>query len=151
VHIVLKDADSWILAKFAHRLAEELGAANVEVSVSAEPDPSAAINHFVIYAAYEGRGRTLETVMVTHVEDEDELLALKRQVNHHGVEMAICMSFDTVHRLAHFGIPRERLCFVTPAHDHAISPRPLMIGLTNRLYDDGRKREGLLVDLCREI
>jgi hypothetical protein len=56
-----------------------------------------------------------------------------------------------VHRLAHFGVPRDRLCFVSPAHDGVVTPRRTLVGLTTRLYDDGRKRESLLEALAETI
>src|SRR5258707_7072477 len=56
-----------------------------------------------------------------------------------------------VEELSRRGIPRERLCHILPGHDGNIEPRRIVIGITSRVYPDGRKREGLLVDLSRAL
>ena len=152
IHVVCyEELDAWILGKIARRLSRELEAMGMEVSLGKEPDPSAEINHHVIYYDYVDRAATVETVMVTHIDDERELGKVRRQLTVCGVAMGICMSFDTVNRLARFGVPRDRLCFITPAHDGIMKPRKALVGLTTRLYPDGCKREFLLEELARTI
>jgi glycosyltransferase involved in cell wall biosynthesis len=151
IHLVNDDADGWVLGKITRSLRRELQAAGMDVTIGTDADPSAEINHHIIYYGYRSRTPTIETVMVTHIDDERELDRIKRQLLVDGVEMGICMSFEAVHRLAHFGVPREKLCFVTPVHDGTMRPRRILVGLATRLYDDGRKREHLLEELAGSI
>jgi hypothetical protein len=145
VHIVsYEEIDDWILGKIARQLCLNLEAMGMHASVGKEPDPSAEINHHVIYHRYVDLKQTVETVMVTHIDDRRELRRLWEQLVDVDVEMGICMSFEAVHRLAHFGVPREKLCFINPAHDQVMTPRKLLVGIAARVYDDGRKREGLV-------
>ena len=45
----------------------------------------------------------------------------------------------------------DELTYALPAHDAAIVPRPIIIGLTSNNYDDGRKRDWLLEKLADDI
>lgn len=148
VHLVSYEGiNDWILGKFARRLHRELLALGIDATVGQAARPDADINHHIVYFDYEARGSTLETVMITHINDERELGKVRKQLVDLDVDMGICMSFEAVHRLAHFGIPRHKLCFVSPAHDDAIRPRPTVVGITTRLYPGGCKREALLEEL----
>jgi hypothetical protein len=152
IHIVCyEEIDDWILGKIARRLHEGLQREGMRVTLGKTADHSADINHHVVYFDYEERAPTLETVMVTHINDERELGKVRRQLIDQDVDMGICMSFEAVHRMAHFGIPRHKLCYVSPAHDEEMRPRPTLIGLTTRLYPDGCKREHLLEKLAERI
>jgi len=149
VHIICyEDYNAWILGKIARRLHRELEVMGIDVTLGKEPDPSAMVNHHVVYFDYVQRVSGLETVMITHIDDERELNKVRRQLIDCGVEMGICMSFEAVHRLAHFGVPRDRLCFISPAHDGIMKPRKIRVGLTTRLYPDGCKREHLLEEVA---
>ncbi|HEX7705705.1 MAG TPA: hypothetical protein VF701_04515 [Thermoanaerobaculia bacterium] len=149
VHLVCyEDLNEWILGKITRRLRDGLETLGMDVTIGSEPDPAAEVNHHVIYWGYVDRKATLETVMVTHINDTRELDRVRRQLVGSGVEMGICMSLETVHRLAAFGIPRQQLCFVSPAHDSIIHPRKLRVGVTTRVYDDGCKREQMLANLA---
>src|SRR5262249_33978497 len=66
-------------------------------------------------------------------------------------EMGICMSSQTMEMLARLGIPRSKLCFINPAHDGRLRCRKTVIGITTRLYADGRKRETMLLELAKRI
>jgi hypothetical protein len=152
VHVVCyEELDAWILGKMARRLHEELREMGQDATLGRTPDPHAQINHHVIYYDYLDRTPTIETVMITHIDEPQELAKVERQLVQLGVEMGICMSYEAVHRLAHFGIPRQKLCFINPAHDGVIAPRKTLVGIATRLYPDGRKQESLLVELCREV
>jgi hypothetical protein len=149
IHLVCyEDLDEWVLGKIARRLREELAALGLLASLGREPDPAADVNHHIIYWGYVDRKRTLETTMITHIDNRRELGKVRQQLAEVGVEMGICMSFEAVHRLAHFGVPREKLCFVRPAHDGLIAPRKLLVGITTRIYPDGCKREHLVAELA---
>jgi hypothetical protein len=150
VHIVCyEEINAWILGKIARRLCENLQNIGVEVDVSNAPDPLADINHHVCYYDYDSKKTTTETVMITHINTYGELNKVKEQLIN--VEMGICMSFDAVHRLAHFGVPRGKLCYINPAHDEVIKPRKIIVGITTRTYPDGCKREYLLAQLASRI
>jgi len=43
---------------------------------------------------------------------------------------------------------REKLRYITPAHDGLVIPRRIVIGITSRLRGDKAKREHLLIRLC---
>jgi hypothetical protein len=65
--------------------------------------------------------------------------------------MGVCMSRDMQEQLIAHGLPRERLCFIHPAHDGVIRPRKLRIGITSNVYDSGCKREHLVADLASRL
>jgi len=150
VRIVCYEAtDSWILGKFATNLRNELLKLSVEADIANEPSQKADINHHIIYIDYDGRRTSIDTVMVTHVDADWKFRRLKAQLGNSAA--GICMSSDSMRSLAAAGIPPEKLCYINPAHDGLIRPRPLRIGITTRIYPDGRKREGLLVKLAERI
>ena len=150
VHIVCyEEIDEWILGKIARRLCENLQKMGVEVDVSKTPNSLSDINHHICYYDYDSKKTTTETVMITHINTHGELNKVKEQLIN--VEMGICMSFDAVHRLAHFGVPRGKLCYINPAHDGAIKPRKIVVGIATRTYPDGCKREYLLAQLASRI
>jgi len=152
IHIVCyEDFDAWILGKIARRLLQELRSMGMEVSLGKEQNPRADINHHIIYFDYLEQKATVETVMITHIDNEKELNKVRRQLIDVGVEMGICMSYEAVQRLAHFAVPREKLCFISPAHDSVMKPRKTLVGLATRIYPDGCKREHLLHELAEQI
>jgi hypothetical protein len=53
--------------------------------------------------------------------------------------------------LIQMGIPELKIWYVLPALDSLVRPRRIRIGITTRLYKDGRKREKLLVQLSKEM
>jgi hypothetical protein len=152
IHVVCyDDYHAWILGKIARRLHAALQAMGMDVSMSRTSDPLAEINHHIIYDDWVARVPAVETVMITHIVNDDELNMVRRQLIDCGVDMGICMSSATVHQLAQSGVPRERLCFINPAQDGTMRPRQMVIGLTTRLYPDARKREHLLEELAESI
>jgi hypothetical protein len=149
--ICYEDVDDWILGKIARKLCGALEKMGMDVKISKQPDPAADINHHIIYWGYVDQKTTVETVMVTHIDNYRELGKVRQQLVELDVEMGICMSFEAVHRLAHFGVPRQKLCFVSPAHDEVIKPRKVLVGITSRVYPDGCKREHLVQELSARI
>jgi hypothetical protein len=61
------------------------------------------------------------------------------------------MSRMTVEQLVEGGIPRNKLCYVTIAHDGVIQPRRVVLGITARLRPDGAKREDILIDAIKTL
>jgi hypothetical protein len=143
--ICYEDLNQWILGKFALRLAEHLKKKGVEVDIAKVPSPLADINHHIIYYNYDGAKTTTETVMITHIDTDEKVNQLKQQLIL--AEMGICMSNDTVQKLAARGLPRQKLCYVNPAHDQVMKPRKTVVGITSKVQPSGCKRETMLAQL----
>src|SRR6266481_8164432 len=139
----------WILEKMALRLNEALLALGIDSAVSDKFDPDADINHFAVFHYVEGSRATKNTMFITHVDDALKIRMIKDALS--VVDVGICMSRMTVRSLVAQGIPRNALCHIAPAHDGSIKPRPIRIGITSNLHEDGRKRESLLVRLAAEM
>lgn len=149
VHLVCYDDFTWILGKFAIKLRDELLAKNIQCDISGTSDPTADINHHINYYPYDGRRTTADTIMITHIDADNKLRRVQWQLVE--AEMGVCMSAETLESLASRGIPRAKLCFVNPAHDGTMHPRKTVIGITTRVYPDGCKREGMLLELAESI
>ena len=147
--IVHAENRGWILEKFAVRLAENLGAFGVEADISDAPAPAADLNHHLLYLYYDGRRLTPTTALITHIDNFPKQRVLNRALE--TLDAGICLSRESVDTLARRGAPREKLCYVTPAHDGQVSARRIVIGITSRAYGDGRKREWVLVELAKAI
>lgn len=153
IRIVCMD-ESWILGKFARKLQEELWRLDQDVDIAEEEDPLADVNHYVFYGDLKKVYRneySVRTSMVTHVDCSMKKDLIKFQTENN--VLCICMSSQMVNKLTSWGIARENLCYVNPAHDGEIEPRKIVLGITNRCYHgmDFRKRDDLLVEICRQI
>lgn len=146
--------DSWIFGKFAEKLQKELLKLGQDVDISDEENPEADINHYIsygrIYKIYSSSS-TVRTAMITHIDCE-----LKRDMIDFQAQndvMGICMSADTMNKLALWGVPRNKLCYVNPAQDGEIKPKKIVLGITNRCYGeiDFRKRDDLIVKVCEHL
>jgi hypothetical protein len=144
-----EEVGAWILGKFALKLCENLKLQGVQADIGKTPDQSADINHHIIYLGYDGKKTTTETLMVTHVDTEWKLNMVRQQL--HSAEMGICMSSDTVRKLTRSGISRDRLCYVSPAHDGVIKPRKVTLGITSKVQPSGCKRENMLKEIADHI
>jgi hypothetical protein len=149
VRIINYETDSWILEKFANKLHECLYKLQIDSDISDHPDINADINHHIIYVYYKEKGLKIDTVMITHVDAIDKVHLVKNQLQQ--LDMGICMSSETQNLLVSAGIPKQKICFVNPAHDDIFHPRKINIGFASRFYSDGRKREYLLKDLASSI
>ena len=151
VRLVLDPVNQrWILGKFAVRLAENLPKWNVEADISDQPSPTADINHWISFLSYpSGKLCSRNTLFVSHVDRPAKLLVLKKHWKK--VDVYICMSRMTVEELVRRGIKREKLCYITPAHDGLVTPRRITIGITSRTRADKAKREDLLIKLADMI
>lgn len=145
------DAQSkgWILEKFALRLQENLAEFGISAVIRSEPSPEAAINHWMIYHTCTGEKQGTGTFFITHVDSIYRVQMVQKALQ--TADMGICMSSNTVEDLVKWGVPREKLCYISPAIDGLLEPRRVVIGLTTNLYDDGRKREDLLVYLTEHM
>ncbi len=150
VHIICEDR-GWILNKFAMRMSEELKKKGIHCSISEAVDPRADINHHVIYASCEPMFPDYyETFMITHIDSYNKLEYLKHQLKK--AKMGICMSRETMEKLAGYGVPREKLCYINPAQDSVLKPKKYVLGITHKVHDqDHRKNEEVLVELCKAL
>lgn len=147
--VCYEDVNAWILGKFALKMHENLTKLGVSVDISNSPDLEADINHHIIYGGYGPEVSSLDTLMITHIDNTDKLSLLKKQMQ--TAKMGICMSKEAMINLYNLGIPREKLCYINPAHDGVIKPRPLVVGITCRVQNDGRKREYMLDKLAETL
>jgi hypothetical protein len=147
--VCYEDVDAWILGKFAKRLCAGLTEAGCAVDIAKTPDPEAQVNHHIIYLDRHGRSGQVDTTMVTHVDEIGKVRLLAGMMD--DLDAAICMSRQAVEELAAQGLPRTRLAAIQPAHDGLITPRSLVFGIASQVHQDGRKREGMLLDVAAEL
>lgn len=153
VHLIHEDK-GWILEKFAMRMKTELEKQGYYCTIDNMADPLADINHHVIYASCQPAGSCNEidyneTFMITHIDSFNKVEFLKHQLKK--AKMGICMSRETMERLASYGVPREKLCYINPAQDGVIKPKKYVLGITHKTHNDHRKNVNILVDLCKEL
>jgi hypothetical protein len=121
--ICYENVGEWIIGKFASRLNEELRALGVNSEISKFPDPHADVNHHLIYVGYDDRkSSSIDTLMVTHVDNVYTMRLLRKQLK--TAKLGVCMSQNTMASLVSAGFPQHKLCYIHPAHDGAIRPRP---------------------------
>lgn len=145
------DDKGWILNKFAVKMKKELEDRGYRCSIGHEIDTLADINHHIIYASCNPIvPHYNETFMITHIDSYNKVEFLKHQLRN--ARMGICMSRDTMERLASYGVPREKLCYINPAQDGNIKPKKYILGITHKTHEeDHRKSENALIDLCRDL
>lgn len=147
--VCYEDVDDWILGKFALKMHECLSGMGIVTDIAKHPDSSADINHHIVYYSYDGKKHSTDTIMITHINDINKLDLIKKLLQN--AEIGICMSRNTLGSLVKLGVPRNKLSYINPAHDGVIIPRPKIIGITSRVYNDGRKRQHYLSKLAKEI
>lgn len=147
--VCYEDLNEWILGKFALRMQEDLISLGVEVDIAKFPDPTADINHHIIYEQFNGVSSNNDTLMITHIDSAKKLNHLKKVINN--AAYGICMSKDTMKILSSMGVSEDHLCYINPAQDGDFIPKKIQIGYTSRWYSDGRKREYLLKDLVKHL
>lgn len=150
VRLVCQDT-GWILEKFALRMKEGLEKRGIHAEIGHNVDLNADINHHIAYHPYEPIYDARDTLMITHVDSLNKLNRLKKQLE--VARMGICMSRETMNTLVANGIPREKLCYINPAHDGGMKPKKYVLGITHRCYEDldRRKRTSALIDICQCI
>lgn len=145
VRVVCLDK-GWILRKYAERLVENLQKMNIIADIEDAPDFRADINYYINYLEYQPLyTNTTDVLFVTHVTNQDKLEQLKIQLK--TAKLGICMSKDTMDFLTINGIPRNKVCYINPAHDGIIKPKKYVIGITHRNHEDNRKRNECLLDI----
>jgi hypothetical protein len=144
INIVCTDS-SWIFKKFADRMCECLSKQKVDVTISPYARGDVDVNHHIPYDAFEPFPN--DTLMITHVDNMKKIEILKKQLKI--AQMGICMSKDTMEKLTSYGVPRNKLCYINPAHDGVIKPHKYIIGITHKCHDseDVRKRATAILDI----
>lgn len=151
VRIINYEGGGWILTKFAQRLKDHLNELGALADLGGI-DPGADINHHIPYHPYRPLRSFNDTLMITHVDTGQKIELLRQQLE--TAKMGICMSKDTLNYLVQTGgIPREKLCYVNPAHDGNMCPKKYVIGITHRCYDsyDLRKRTNSLLEMLNGV
>lgn len=151
VHLVLtQDNKTWIIEKMAARIAEYAPEFGFDVTTGEMERADADINHWMSYAFANVPHNTPATMLITHLDDPYKVGLVKSELTS-GVDVGIALSSHTCDMLIAAGAEKEALAFAVPGHDFAASPRRVVIGLTTRLYADGRKREFMLVELAQKM
>lgn len=151
VNLLLNPANgSWIIQKMAENLARDLVVMGVDARVSDTPDESADVVHHMSWAFANMRTAAPSTMLITHLDDIYKLNQVRSSLSSF-VNVGISMSNDTMQQLLAHGCAANSLCFIGPAHDGLIKPRRIVVGITSRIYPDGRKRESVLLDVAASM
>lgn len=147
--ICYEDVDSWILGKFAKRMQEELTRMGRIADIAKQGNPQASVGHHIIYYDARQKWALVETFMITHIDTDWKHNLVCQQLRLY--DMGICMSAETRNRLVNMGMPAQKLCYVNPAQDGVIRPRPLVVGIASKTHADGRKNEAAIVEIFRRL
>lgn len=147
INIVIEES-GWILQKFAEQMRMELEKEGYKVKISDRFDSACTINHYFAPNS-ERKADKRTTFMITHVMKTSYLDWISRLTEKGAV--GICMSRQTMQKLISYGIRHNRICYINPAQDGEIKPRKYRIGFTHRQYTDNRKRDTMILDVCKEI
>jgi len=147
--VCYEDTGLWIIGKFATKLNEELNKKGISSTISKKSSLDADINHHLIFADYDLKKSTIDTLMITHVDTLFKLDLLRKQLKL--ADMGICMSKSTLSELVNADLPSDRLCYINPAQDGIIKPRQIVVGIMFKVMPEGRKQEEMLVELCERI
>lgn len=132
----------------AMRIAEYAPELGFDVTIGELENRDADINHWMSYAFANVVHNTPATMLITHLDDPYKVGLVKSELAS-GVDVGIALSSHTCDMLVASGVSRDALAFVVPGNDFATAPRRIVVGITTRLYADGRKREAMLVELAR--
>ena len=147
VNIIFNEA-GWIIQKFACSMRDELVKMGIDAVISEEYDRNADINHY-FFPNHAPVSNGNVTFMITHVDQNYKLQLIRSQTEKGAV--GVCMSRETRDRLISCGVRPDRVCYINPAQDQQIMPRKIKLGFTNRVYNDSRKRESMLLDVCQKV
>jgi hypothetical protein len=151
VHLVITpDNKSWIIEKMAARLAAHAPVLGYRVTIGEVENPDAGVNHWMSYAFANVPHSTPATMLITHLDDPYKVALVKGELTS-GVDVGIALSSHTCDMLVDAGVDPASLAYAVPGHDFAAAPRRIVIGITTRLYADGRKREAMLLEMARNM
>jgi hypothetical protein len=135
-----------ILSKYARKMEEGLKKLGHKVAISRTPSGKADVTHHINYESYVPTEKTINTLMVTHINTDAKMTNL--QVGMKTADMGICFSEDTQKYLERGGF--SKLTTVLPAHD-SIPKRPRIVSILTNVYPNGCKREEMLNELLKHI
>lgn len=151
VHIVIPEPETkWILGKIACNLVEYANTEDIEVNTGSEVDPGADVNHFIPWWAAHGRLVPRSLLMVTHIEPNSRWEQIAHEILPKATYLTT-MSRQTKERLESWGISPDRITVAPVGIDPKWQPRLISVGLVYRIYQDGRKGEGLLLELANSM
>lgn len=154
IHIISPGPESgWIIYKFGKSVYEQLLKLGYNATISSVFEPSADINHYfapnnIGYSKFS-KVDNHSTFMITHVDTALKLEQIKTLTSKGAI--GICMSLETRDKLIASGVKRNRICYVNPAQDGQLSPKKISLGFTYMIHSDCRKRDDILIDICKEI
>ncbi len=147
IHLVCNE-DSWILRKFAIRMSDCLAKTDIDYSISDQSRDDVDLNHHIQFATFKAHFN--DTLMISHVDCGRLLAHLKTQLR--TARLGICMSRETMETLVKWGVEREKLCYINPAHDGIIKPRKITVGITHKTHEfDLRKRISALFEMIDSV
>lgn len=154
INIISPDAKSgWIIYKFGKSVYDQLIELGYEATLSDSFDPSADINHYFApnNVGYSRMSKVdnHSTFMITHVDTALKLDQIKDLTSKGAI--GVCMSRETRDKLVASGVKRNRLCYINPAQDGQIKPKKVVLGFTYMIHNDCRKRDDIILDVCKEI
>lgn len=150
VHLVNweKGSNNGILSKYANKMYEELCKwDDIAISIGGRPREDVDINHHINYLPYKANN-TKNTLMVTHIWEGYKLNALKEGMK--TADYGICMSGETQETLVKWGLDKEKLPVILPAHDGKPRRHQVVAILTN-VYPDGCKRAEMFTELAKTL
>jgi hypothetical protein len=152
--VVPKKSNEWVFAKIAQKLVDGVAAKGISAKVLDSPPKAGlgkkSIIHHLSYVNAFNLEDAVNSSMITHIDDDSKLNYISALLNS-GHQMAIAMSKQTAEQIRTKITNGERVCYIPPALDQNIRPKKITIGITTRLYPDGRKREQMLVELARAV
>jgi hypothetical protein len=151
IALVLNSENSgWIIEKIAFRLRDALSTLGHTVTISKNKCADVDVNHFMSYNFVE-QSNGISTAMVTHIDDVLKLQHLKNLISKYEINSLICMSAFTRELLISHGLPADKISYVLPAVDSPPKVKKIKIGLSGRIYKDGRKNENWLISAAQKI
>jgi len=154
INIISPDSKSgWIIYKFGISVFNQLQELGYEVSLSDKFDSLSDINHYFLpnNIGYSSMSKVDKhtTFMITHVDTILKLNQIKELTDKGAI--GVCMSLETRDKLIASGVRRNRICYINPAQDGQLKPKKINLGFTYMVHNDSRKRDDIVLDICKEI
>lgn len=143
INLVIAD-EGWILEQCARAIEQH----TLGVKISRHPDPSAAINYYINYYAYQGPQPGIDIAFFTHVEERVPSAAERFFQVAREVDVCVCMSTFYADMLQAQGI--RNILVIKPGVDLELFRPVVRIGVVGRTYPTGRKGEALLKQVMDE-
>lgn len=143
-------SNNGILSKYSNKLNEELKKLGQDSRVFNVPSRDVTVNYHINYLPYkhENSPDTINALMITHIFENYKLSAIRKGME--TADIGICMSSETMEKLIDWGIPKEKLTTILPAHDGHVRRHQIVSILTN-VYPDGCKREEMFTELVKTL